>query len=103
MDPVIITGIEALGRMAELDKLANFAQYMSLPLQWPEPVLAAVKWPDYMDWVRGQISAELPFLKSAEEMAQEQEAQMQAQQAQMLEEGVAKAVPGVIQQELKEA
>ncbi|ANT40790.1 head-tail connector protein [Escherichia phage AAPEc6] len=103
VDPVIITGIEALGRMAELDKLANFAQYMSLPLQWPEPVLAAVKWPDYMDWVRGQISAELPFLKSAEEMAQEQEAQMQAQQAQMLEEGVAKAVPGVIQQELKEA
>lgn len=103
VDPVIITGIEALGRMAELDKLANFAQYMALPMSWPEPVQAAVNWPDYMDWVRGQISAELPFLKSEEQMKQEQAQMAQAQQEQMLNEGVAKAVPGVIQQELKEA
>lgn len=103
IDPIIITGIEALGRMAELDKLANFAQYMSLPQTWPEQVQAAVNWPEYMDWVRGQISAELPFLKSEEQMQQEQEQRMQAQQEQMLNEGVAKAVPGVIQQEIKEA
>ncbi|EGX1369398.1 hypothetical protein CEA70_004624 [Salmonella enterica subsp. enterica serovar Typhimurium] len=102
VDPVIVTGIEALGRMAELDKLANFAQYMSLPQTWPEPAQRAIRWGDYMDWVRGQISAELPFLKSEGEMQQEMAQQAQAQQEAMLNEGVAKAVPGVIQQEMKE-
>lgn len=102
IDPVIITGIEALGRMAELEKLADFSQYMALPMQWPEPVQQAVKWPDYMDWVRGQISAELPFFKTEEELQQEAARQAEGQQENLLNEGVAKAIPGVIQQSMQE-
>lgn len=103
VDPVIVTGIEALGRMAELDKLANFAQYVALPAQWPEPAQRAIDWPKYLDWIRGQISAELPFLKDEETLKQE-EAQMQEQlQEQQLNQGVADAIPNVIQQGLQEA
>lgn len=102
VDPVIVTGIEALGRMAELDKLANFSQYMTLPQTWPEPAQQRVVWGDYMDWVRGQISAELPFFMSEEQYQKQLERQSESNQAAMLEENVAKAVPGVIQQGIKE-
>lgn len=102
VDPVIVTGIEALGRMAELDKLANFSQYMTLPQTWPEAAQRAISWPDYMDWVRGQISAELPFIKTEDQLRKEAEQEMENQQEAMLNEGVAKAVPSVIQQGLQE-
>lgn len=101
IEPVIITGIEALGRMAELDKLAQFAQYVSLPLNWPEQAQAAIDWPKYMDWVRGQISAELPFIKDGKQMQQEQEAAKDAQDEQMLNEGVAKAIPTAVGKSLE--
>lgn len=103
IDPVIVTGIEALGRMAELDKLANFAQYVALPAQWPEQAQRAIDWPKYMDWIRGQISAELPFLKDEETIRQE-EAQLQEQiQEQQLNQGLADSIPNVVQQGLQEA
>lgn len=102
VDPVIVTGIEALGRMAELDKLANFSQYMSLPATWPEPAQRSIDWPKYMDWVRGQISAELPFIKSEEQLQQEAAQAQEAEQENQLNEGVAKAVPDVIKQGLQE-
>lgn len=102
VDPVIITGIEALGRMAELDKLATFSQYMTLPGQWPDEARASIKWPEYQDWVRGQISAEFPFLKTADEMKQEAQQQQEAIQEQQLNQGVADAIPGVIQQSMQE-
>lgn len=102
IDPVIITGIEALGRMAELDKLAQFAQYVGLPLNWPEPAQQAINWTKYMDWIRGQISAELPFLKSEEEMQAEQVAQQEASNEQMLTDGVAKSIPGAVSKSMEE-
>lgn len=102
IDPVVITGIEALGRMAELDKLANFSQYMSLPLNWPEPAQKAISWPKYMDWVRGQISADFPFLMTEEQLENQAEQEQDAQADAALNEGVAKAVPQVINQSMQE-
>lgn len=97
-DPVIVTGIEALGRMAELDKLAQFSQFMSLPLNWPEHAQAELSWPEYINWVRGQISAELPFFKTEEQKAQEAAQAKEREQEMLLEEGVAKAVPDMIKE-----
>ena len=97
-DPVIITGIEALGRMAELDKLAQFSQFMGLPAQWPEAAQGALDWPEYISWVRGQISAELPFFKSKEQLEQEAAAAQQQQQDMMMQEGAAKAIPQMMKE-----
>lgn len=102
IEPVIVTGIEALGRMAELDKLAQFAQYIGLPINWPEPAQAAIDWPKYMDWVRGQISAELPFFKTPEQMAAEQQAAQEAQEASQLTDGVASAIPTAVGKSMEE-
>lgn len=102
VDPVIVTGIEALGRMAELSKLEQFSQYMTLPAQWPEWAQASLKPTVYMDWVRGQISADFPFIMNEDELAEEQARQADAQENQMLNEGVAKAVPQVINQSMQE-
>lgn len=98
IDPVIVTGIEALGRMAELDKLAQFSQFMSLPLNWPQPAQDAVNWPDYINWVRGQISAELPFFKSPEQLKQDQQQMQDAQTDATLTEGVAKSIPQMMKE-----
>lgn len=103
VDPVIVTGIEALGRMAELEKLADFSNYMMLPAQWSERAQAAIKWPEYMDWVRGQISAEFPFLMSEEELQAEEQRQMEMQQEQMMAQGVADTIPAIAQSNMKEA
>ena len=99
VDPVIITGIEALGRMAELDKLANFGQYMALPLSWSESAQKAIKWPSYMDWVRGQLSAEFPFIKTEEEMQQEAEQEQQNAMMMNAEAEMAKAIPQALTKE----
>lgn len=97
-DPVIITGIEALGRMAELDKLAQFSQFMNLPTTWPEPAQGRLDWGAYVDWVRGQISAELPFFKSEKQVQQDQEDAQAANTQQQLTEGVSKAIPQMIKE-----
>lgn len=102
VDPVIVTGIEALGRMAELDKLASFSQYMTLPQQWPEQAQAAIRWGDYMDWVRGQISAELPFLKTEKEIQEELAQQQEQNKENVLVDNAAKALPNVINQQIQE-
>ena len=102
IEPVIVTGIEALGRMAELDKFANFAQYMTMPATWPDGAQAALKWPDYIDWVRGQLSAELPFFKSEGELQADAEAAQAAASEQTMDEGVAKAIPNVVNNAMEE-
>lgn len=102
IDPVIVTGIEALGRMAELDKLATFSQYMTLPATWVPQAIAAIKWPEYQDWVRGQISAEFPFLKSEAELQKDQQDAQEQLQDEQLNQGVADAIPGVIQQGMQD-
>lgn len=102
IDPVIITGIEALGRMAELDKLAQFSNYITLTSTWPEWAQQAIKPTEYMDWVRGQISADFPFLMSEEEASAAAEQAQEQQADQTLNEGVAQAIPQVINQGLQE-
>jgi hypothetical protein len=98
-DPVIITGIEALGRMAELDKLAQFSQFMTLPSTWPDYLQSEIKPDEYIKWVKGQISAEFPFFKTPEEKATEAQAQQQAQQEAMMTEGVAKSIPTLMKEQ----
>lgn len=98
IDPVIVTGIEALGRMAELDKLAQFSQFMGLPLNWPEAAQGTLDWTEYINWVRGQISAELPFFKTKEQLEKEAAAAQEQAQANMLTEGMSKGLPQMMKE-----
>lgn len=99
VSPTILTGIEALGRMAELDKLGTFNNYVTMVGQWPEAAQAAVKWPEFTDWVQGQISANFPFFKTQEELNQEAQQRQEQDAARLAAEQAAKAIPDLAKQQ----
>lgn len=100
VSPTILTGIEALGRMAELDKLGTFNGYVSMAAQWPEQLQSAIKWPDFTDWVQGQISANFPFFKTQDELDAEAKAAQENEAARMAAQEAAKALPDMAKQQM---
>lgn len=90
--PSIVTGLAALGRIGELDKLKQYTEMMQLPQAWPVQVQARVKWDVYSREVAAGLSMKLPFMMNDEEWKAHQEAQAKAKQAdQMAEMGKAAA------------
>lgn len=100
VSPTILTGIEALGRMAELDKLGTFNNYVGLTAQWPEPLQDSIKWPEFTDWVQGQISANFPFFKTKKELQADAEAAQKQQALQTAGAEASKALPEMAKEQL---
>ena len=95
----IVTGLEALGRGQDLNKLSTFLQYLQ-PLG-QEVIAQELNIDDYIDRLGASLGIDTQGLvKSEEQKAQEQEAAIQAQQQQqmmaMAEKGVAPAVKGMV-------
>jgi hypothetical protein len=98
LKPQIVTGLEALGRGQDLNKLSTFLQYLQ-PLG-QEVIARELNIDDYIDRLGASLGIDTQGLvKSEEQKAQEQEAaeaQMQEQQMmQMAEKGVAPAIKGM--------
>ena len=86
VQPVIVTGIEALGRGNDLNKLDTFMQAV---MQIPEAT-ARVNWSDYMTRRATALGIDTEgLIKSDEQVQQEQQ---QAQQMQMMQQGLAPAI-----------
>ena len=88
VNPQVITGIEALGRGQDLNKLSQFLQYLQ-PLG-PEAIMSNLNLDDYIDRLGASLGIDTSGLvKSAEQkqmeaqQAQEQQQQMMQQQQQM--------------------
>lgn len=96
--PTIITGLESLGKIGELDKLRQFTEFMQLPQAWPQAVQDRTNWDDYSRNIAAFLSMKLDFLMSDEEYQRKMAAiQQQQQQAQIME--VAKtAAPAIIKE-----
>jgi len=83
--PTVVTGIEALGRGQDLNKLATFLQYLQ-PLG-PEVIASEMNLNDYIDRLAASLGIDTSgLIKSQEQKMQEQMAQQQAMQQQMLEQ-----------------
>jgi len=95
VNTVLMTGVEALGKMGEMDKLMQFTEMMQLPASWPQTAQARVKWGDYMRYAANQLSFDAVFLMSDEEFRKAQETQQQQMQQQQLQEAAGKALPTV--------
>lgn len=98
LKPQIVTGLEALGRGQDLNKLSTFLQYLQ-PLG-QEVIARELNIDDYIDRLGASLGIDTQGLvKSEEQKAQEQEAaeaQMQEQQMmQMAEKSVAPAIKGM--------
>lgn len=84
--PVIVTGLEALGRGNDLNKLDTF---MSAVMQVPEAV-GRINWSNYMTRRATALGIDTEgLIKSDEQVQQEQQ---QAQMQQMMQQGVSPAV-----------
>jgi hypothetical protein len=103
--PQIVTGLAALGKIGDLDKIKQFTEMMQLPQTWPEPVQARTKWDVYAREVAAGLSMKLPWIMTDEEWKAKQQAQAQAQQEQMAAQAMAgaaeKAGPDVINQAMQ--
>ncbi|UOW66390.1 head-tail connector protein [Aeromonas phage vB_AspA_Tola] len=83
--PTIITGIESLGKAAELDKIMQFSEMMQVPNTWPEEARGRVIWSDYMTAIAANIGMENPWIMDEQAYAAKQAALMeQQQQAELL-------------------
>ena len=100
--PQIVTGIEALGRGQDLNKLSQFLQYLG-PLG-PEAIMQNLNLDDYIDRLGASLGIDTGgLIKSPEQkqqeqqQAQEQQQQMQQQmqQAAMMQEVVKGATPAM--------
>tara|TARA_X000001382_G_scaffold56670_1_gene38806 strand:+ start:4002 stop:5555 length:1554 start_codon:yes stop_codon:yes gene_type:complete len=99
LKPQIVTGLEALGRGQDLNKLQAFLQYLQ-PLG-QEVIAQELNIDDYIDRLGASLGIDTQgLIKSPEQKQQEmmaaQEAQQQQMMAQMAEKGVAPAVKGMV-------
>jgi len=83
--PTVVTGIEALGRGQDLNKLASFLQYLQ-PLG-PEVIANEMNLGDYIDRLAASLGIDTSgLIKSQEQKMQEQMMQQEMMQQQMLEQ-----------------
>lgn len=96
--PIIVTGLEALGKAGELDKLAQFSEMMAVPNSWSPAAQDRIKWSDYMVMIASNLNMETPWLMTEAEYAQKvQEQQKQAQQRAAME-AMQKAAPQMMKE-----
>lgn len=96
--PVIVTGIEALGKAGELDKLVQFSEMMSIPNNWSESAQGRIKWSDYMTMIASNLNMDTPWLMTEDEYAKKVQAQQQQQQQQAMQEAIGKAAPQMMKE-----
>ncbi len=90
LKPMIVTGVEALGRGQDLNELAGFLQYLQ-PLG-PEVVQQEINIPEYIDRLGASLGIDTEgLLKTEEQKQQEMQAQQQQQQEMMMQQTMAKA------------
>lgn len=99
LKPQIVTGLEALGRGQDLNKLQAFLQYLQ-PLG-QQVITQELNIDDYIDRLGASLGIDTQgLIKSPEQKQQEQmaaqEAMQQQQMMQMAEKGVAPAVKGMV-------
>ena len=96
--PQIVTGIEALGRGQDLNKLSQFLQYLG-PLG-PEAIMQNLNLDDYIDRLGASLGIDTGGLIKTPEQKQMEAQQAQAQQQQMMEQQfqqglITQAVPNI--------
>lgn len=98
IQPVIVTGIGALGKAGELDKLVQFSEMMSIPQQWSQSAQDRMKWSDYMTMIAANLNMEAPWLMTEAEYAQKVAVQQQQAQQQAMQEAAAKVAPQMMKE-----
>ena len=95
--PQIVTGVEALARSQDLNKLAQMLQMLQ-PLG-PEAVLRELNVDDYIDRLAASLGIDTQgLIKTPEQKEAEEQHKMQMQQQQQMADFMSKAGPELIKQ-----
>ena len=98
--PSILTGLEALGRAGDLDKIMQFTEMMQMPQSWPQQIQQRTKFDVYARQVAASLSMEMEWMMTDEEFQELQQAQQAQMQEQQLMQEASKAAPDVIKQQM---
>lgn len=98
VSPEIVTGLDALGKADDVDKIAQFSELMLIPASWPEGMQARVKWGDYSRSAAATLGMTTPWLMSDEEFDSQQKQQQEAQQQQTLMQQAGQAAPDLVKE-----
>jgi hypothetical protein len=96
--PNIITGLEAFGKIGDLDKIKQYTEMMQLPQMWPQQVQEGTDFLIYSREVAASLSMKMPWALSEEQLKAKQEAAAQAQQQQQMAEAGINAAPELAKQ-----
>ena len=100
IDVVVITGVEALGRTAELDRLRQFNGLLQ-ETGAAEMILQRLNLGVYIEKIGNALSMDISgLIKTDQELAAEQQAQQQQQQQAMMEQQGTQAIAGAAQAQL---
>jgi len=89
LKPQIVTGIEALGRGQDLNKLSTFLQYMQ-PLG-PQAIAQELNVPDYIDRLGASLGIDTDgLIKTQEQKMMEMQRSQQMQQDQLMDQTMSK-------------
>tara|TARA_R110002153_G_scaffold168286_1_gene321018 strand:+ start:12475 stop:14043 length:1569 start_codon:yes stop_codon:yes gene_type:complete len=100
--PVIVTGVEALGRGNDLNKLRGYIQDLMQLAQANPQAIQMINFSDLVARLAtGHGIDTIGLIKTPEQMQQEQQAAAQSQQEQMMQQTMMSAAPGVAKEMVK--
>jgi hypothetical protein len=99
VQPSVLTGLEALGQIGDLDKLTQFNEVISSTTAWPEGMQQRIKWGEFTTMVATQVGLDIPWLKTDADIAKEAEAAEASNMQQVAAGEAAKAIPKLIEQQ----
>lgn len=92
---VLMTGIEALSKLSDADKYAQWTEAMIAGGALPQQVQSRIKWKDFAQYHANQLSFDLPFMMSDSEYAAMVQQQQQQSQEQAMQDAAVKSAPQV--------
>jgi hypothetical protein len=99
IEPKILTGLDALGRIGDLDKIAQFSEMMQVPTQWPDAMQGRIDWNDYAKSISTALNLEVTWLLDEDTVTENQEAEQAAAHQDLAVAEGAKAIPNMMQQQ----
>jgi len=102
IDVEVVTGIDALGKAEELNKIAQYGEIVALTQSWPPGVLERMKWAEFSATVRNALSLDTEWIMSDKEFAALKAAERKAQQEEMVNQGIANSIPKAVEGGIKQ-
>lgn len=100
--PVVTTGIDALGKLSDLDKLVQWSEIMQLSQMWPQELQQRAKMYEYSLIVANKLGLDITFLRNDDEFEAYLESIKQSQQESTMVDNVSKGAGTAIGQQVVE-